>query len=62
MTRRKFFFFCDLSSAAGFGHLMRSGALASQIIKRGYEVIFYTDYIDERARNYLNKNMVPGFF
>jgi len=58
MIRRKFFFFCDLSPAAGFGHLMRSEALASQVIKRGYEVIFYTDYLDKRARNYLNKKKI----
>ncbi len=61
MTRRKFFFFCDLSPSAGFGHLMRSEALASQIIKRGYEVIFYTDYLDEKARNYLKKKKIKFF-
>jgi len=61
MLKRKFFLFCDLSPAAGFGHLMRSEALASQIIKRGYEVIFYTDYIDKRIRNYLKKKKIKFF-
>lgn len=58
MVVKRFIFYCDFSKNAGLGHLMRSSALAKELITRGYSVYFISMDSNKKIISYLKKKKI----
>ncbi len=58
MVVKRFIFFCDFSRNAGLGHLMRSSALAKELILKGYIVYFISINSNKKIISYLKKKKI----
>mgnify|MGYP001385670638 CR=1 FL=1 len=61
MVVKRFIFFCDFSRNAGLGHLMRSSALAKELILKGYIVYFISINSNKKIISYLKKKKNKNF-